>query len=91
MAATIDVRLKPRATRCAVKVCGPRSLEISVTSPPVDNRANEQLVEYLAGILGVSKSSLAIIRGGHSRNKVVGVDGLTEGNIDDKLRGLPPQ
>lgn len=86
--AAIEVRLKPRASRCAVKVRGPRSVEISVTSPPVDNRANEQLVEYLAGILGVSKSSLSIIKGGHSRNKVVDAAGLTESGIDDRLQEL---
>jgi len=88
--ATINVRLKPRASRCAVKVCGPRSVEIAVTSPPVDNRANDQLIEYLAGILGVGKSSLTIIKGGRSRSKVVEACGLTEVNIDDKLRRLPP-
>jgi len=82
---TIDVRLKPRSSRCAIKVCGPRSVEVSVTSPPVDNRANEQLVEFLADVLGVGKSSLSIIKGGHNRNKVIAVDGLTEAELDRSL------
>ena len=83
--ATIDVRLKPRASRCAMKICGPRSVEVSVTSPPVDNRANEHLVEFLADVLGVGKTSLSIIKGGHSRNKVVDVAGLTETEIEQAL------
>jgi uncharacterized protein (TIGR00251 family) len=81
-ATTIDVRLKPRSSRCATKVRGKRSVEISVTSPPVDNRANEQLIEFLADVLGVGKSSLSIIKGGHSRNKVVEVAGLTEVDVE---------
>jgi len=83
--ATIDVRLKPRASRCAIKVCGPGSVEVSVTSPPVDNRANEQLIEFLADVLGVGKTSLSIIKGGHSRNKIIDVAGLTETEIEESL------
>ena len=68
-----------------MKICGPRSVEVSVTSPPVDNRANEHLVEFLADVLGVGKTSLSIIKGGHSRNKVVDVAGLTEMEIMESL------
>ena len=89
-ATTIDVRLKPRSSRCAIKVRGRLCVEISVTSPPVDNRANEQLIEFLADVLGTSKSSLSIIKGGHSRNKVVEVSGLTDGEVEsifEKIAG----
>jgi len=89
-AATIDVRLKPRSSKCAIKVLGKRSVEIFITSPPIDNRANEQLIEFLADVLGVGKSSLSIIKGGHSRNKVVEVAGLTEVDVEsifEKIAG----
>jgi uncharacterized protein len=88
MAVTINVRLKPRASKCATKVCGPKDVEISVTSPPVDNRANEQLVDYLADILGVAKTSLSIIKGGHSRNKVVLIESLGEDEVFEKLKNV---
>jgi len=88
MAATVNVRLKPRASRCAVKVCGQRDVEVSVTSPPVDNRANEHLIDYLSDILGVAKSSLSIIKGGHSRNKVVLIEGLEEDEVFERLRDV---
>jgi uncharacterized protein len=88
MAVTINVKLKPRASRCAVKVCGQRDLEVSVTSPPVDNRANEQLVDYLADILGVAKTSLSIIKGGHSRNKVVLIESLGEEEVFERLKNV---
>jgi uncharacterized protein (TIGR00251 family) len=81
----ISVRLKPRAGRRAVRVCGRLDLEVSVTSPPVDNRANEQLVEFLADVLGVGKTSLSIIKGGHSRNKVIKVSGMTEADVERAL------
>jgi len=86
MAATVNVRLKPRASRCAVKVCGQKDVEVSVTSPPIDNRANEHLTEYLADILGVAKTSLSIIKGGHSRNKVVLIESLGEDEVVERLK-----
>jgi len=88
MALTINVKLKPRASRCAVKVCGQRDLEVSVTSPPVDNRANEQLTEYLADVLDVAKTSLSITKGGHSRNKVVLIEGLGEDEVFKRLKNV---
>jgi uncharacterized protein YggU (UPF0235/DUF167 family) len=71
-----------------VKVCGSRDLEVSVTSPPVDNRANEQLVELLADVLGVGKTSLSIIKGGHSRNKAVAVSGMAEADVERALEKI---
>jgi uncharacterized protein YggU (UPF0235/DUF167 family) len=59
-----------------------------VTSPPVDNRANDHLIEFLAEVLGVGKTSLSIIKGGHSRNKVVEASGLTEADVDRVLAGI---
>ncbi len=88
MAATVNIRLKPRASRCAVKVCGQRDAEVSVTSPPVDNRANEQLIDYLSDVLDVAKTSLSIIKGGHSRNKVVLVEGLGEDEVVERLKNV---
>jgi uncharacterized protein len=88
MAAKVNVRLKPRASKCAIKVCGPGDVEVSVTSPPVDNRANEQLIDYLSDILGVAKTSLSIIKGGHSRNKVVLIEGLGEDEALERLKDV---
>jgi uncharacterized protein len=85
MAVTISVKLKPRASRCAIKVCGPNVVEVSVTSPPIDNRANDHLTEYLADVLNVAKTSLSIIKGGHSRNKVVLIESLDEDEVFKRL------
>lgn len=74
---TFDVHLKPRAGKDRIALTEAGVLEISVTSPPLENRANEHLVKLLAKKLGVPKKSISIIKGEHSRNKAVAVDGLT--------------
>lgn len=88
MAITINVKLKPKASKRAVKVRGPKDMEVSVTASPIDNRANDQLTEYIADILGVAKSSVSIIKGGHSRNKVVSIEGLGEEDVFERMASI---
>ncbi len=58
---------------------------MSVTAPPQDGRANAALLELLADTLGVAKTSLSIVRGSTSRDKVVAVEGLDVGDIQSIL------
>jgi uncharacterized protein len=81
----IEIRLKPRAKNDRVTVTGAGSADIAVTSPPVDEKANEHLVKLLAKRLGVSKSAVTLLRGGHSKNKVVAVEGI---NTEEAMKRL---
>ncbi|MFP4242079.1 MAG: DUF167 domain-containing protein [Chitinispirillaceae bacterium] len=82
---TLEIRLKPRAKRNSISVKAYLQFDVSVTSPPVDNKANAHLLKFLAGALKVSRSSLRLIKGQHSRNKVVAVEGLDEQAADELL------
>lgn len=76
---TLAVRLKPKAKRDMIVFSGAAApLQIAVTSPPVDNRANDHCVALLAKRLCVPKSDLRIIKGGHCRDKVVACDSMTQ-------------
>ncbi|MBN1130475.1 MAG: DUF167 domain-containing protein [Chitinispirillaceae bacterium] len=83
--ARLQVRLKPRAKNDRVRVADGGLLDVGVTSPPVDERANAHLVELLAKRLDVPKRMVTIIVGGHGRNKVVRVEGVTKKEVIDKL------
>lgn len=84
---TFDVKLKPRAKKNTVKLGGPGVLEVTVTSPPIDNKANEHLIRLLADTLRLPKSSIQIIRGGHSKNKAVAIAALSCEKVIEKLKG----
>ncbi|HLV31257.1 MAG TPA: DUF167 domain-containing protein [Chitinispirillaceae bacterium] len=73
---TIDIRLKPRSKKDKITIKD-SVIEIAVTSPPVDNKANMHLVRLLAKRLNVSRSSIQIIKGEHSRNKSVAITGIS--------------
>jgi uncharacterized protein (TIGR00251 family) len=67
----LHVQILPRARTDAVAgVTGDR-LKVRIAAPPVEGRANEHLLAYLAKLFGVPKSNVMLQRGAASRRKVV--------------------
>ena len=76
----IAVRLTPRARvdrldGVAHLADGAAVLKASVTAPPVEDRANEALLQLLAKEWGLPRRELAVVGGRRSRNKLVHVAG----------------
>jgi uncharacterized protein (TIGR00251 family) len=82
---TFAVKLKPRAKTDRITGTPDEVLQVAVTAPPVDNRANAHCIALLAKRLRCPKSSLHIIKGEHSRNKVIACDGLSEEMVRERL------
>src|SRR5262244_1533438 len=82
---TFAVRVQPRAKRNAVVGELGDALKIAVTAPPIDGRANEACVEFLADLLDVPGSSIKIVSGHSSRNKVIRVTGLSSATLQQRL------
>jgi len=76
--ATLTLRIQPRASKNGIVIMEDGSLKIRLIAPPVDGAANESLVKFLSDILSVAKSSVEIVSGHTSREKVVRINGMTE-------------
>ena len=79
------VRVHPRAKRDAISGAVGDALKVALTSPPVEGRANEACIEFLARQLGVSRAAIEIISGQNSRNKVVRVTGISAAILRQRL------
>jgi uncharacterized protein (TIGR00251 family) len=79
------VHVKPRAAKS--RVLGPRAgaLEVAVSAPPVDGKANAELVRILAETLGVGRRSVRVDSGQASRQKRVVVSGLAPEELVARL------
>jgi uncharacterized protein (TIGR00251 family) len=82
---TISVRLQPRSRRNEVTGVRDGVVLARVVAPPADGRANEALCRLLADRLGVPASSVTILRGRRSRDKLVRVDGIDEAAVNTAL------
>jgi uncharacterized protein (TIGR00251 family) len=84
-AVTFEVKIHPRARKNAITGELGRALKLSITSPPIDGRANQACIEFFAKLLKVPQSSVTIASGQSSRNKVVRVAGLTAENVRQRI------
>ena len=82
----LTVRLTPRGGRDAVTgVRADGVILARVSAPPVDGKANAALCKLLAKLLGVPPSTVAVVRGSSTRDKVVRVDGLDAADAHERL------
>ncbi len=85
---TFTVRLKPRAKRDGITfISADTPLQVAVTAPAIENRANDRCIALLAKRLAVPKSTLRIIKGGHCRDKVIACEGVAEADAFRRLAG----
>ena len=89
---TLAVRAQPGAKKTAIVGVygeGDRAqLKIAVQAPPVEGRANEALIAFVAELLGVSKKSVELVGGELSRSKVFVIRGATLEKAQLLLRHL---
>ena len=84
---TFAVKVHPRAKKNAITGELGDALKVSLTTPPVDGRANEACIEFFAKLLKVPRTSVTIASGLTSRNKVIRVAGVTEQYVRDRVCG----
>jgi hypothetical protein len=83
--ATFAVKVHPRAKKNGITGEVGDALKVSLTTPPIEGRANEACVEFFAKLLKVPRSSVTIASGQSSRNKVIRVAGVTGQYVRDRL------
>jgi uncharacterized protein len=86
LGASIQVRVHPRARKNAITGELGDALKVSLTTPPVEGRANEACIEFFAKLLKVPRSSVTIASGRSSRNKVIRVAGVTAEQVRERIQ-----
>jgi len=84
-AVTFAVKVHPRAKKTAITGELGDALKLSLTTPPVEGRANQACIDFFAKLLKVPRSSVTIASGQTSRNKAIRVAGLTAQQVRDHL------
>ena len=83
--ATFQVKVHPRAKKNAITGEIGDALRLALTAPPVEGRANQACIEFLAEVLNVPRSSVTIAAGESSRDKVIRVLGLAAAQVEERL------
>ena len=84
----VKIYLQPKASKN--EIVGPYrdGIKVKVTAPPVEGKANDALIRFLAKELGISPSSIEIVKGHHSREKTLKISGTLDQELMKKLQFL---
>ena len=62
-------------------------IKIALAAPPVDGKANQALVAFLANVLDVARAQITLASGASGRRKRVAVEGLDAPSVARRLAG----
>ncbi len=74
---TLTLHIQPGAKKTEVAGQHGEALKIRLAAPPVDGKANEALLRFVAETLGLPKSAVSLKSGQTSRRKVLEISGAT--------------
>jgi hypothetical protein len=83
--ARLTVKVHPRAKRSAMAGRIGDAWKLSLAAPPVDGKANEECVRFLAELARVPRSRVRIVMGLTSRVKVVEFEGVPQEDLERRL------
>jgi uncharacterized protein (TIGR00251 family) len=72
---TLTLHVQPGAKRTDVAGLHGEALKIRLAAPPIEGRANEALLKFIADAFGVPLRQVELKQGGQSRHKVVAITG----------------
>jgi uncharacterized protein (TIGR00251 family) len=82
---TFAVKVHPRARKNAITGTVGDAVKLALTAPPVDGKANQAVIEFLADLFDIPRSSVTIASGETSRNKMVRISGLSKRQVEERL------
>ncbi len=89
--AAFTIKIVPKATKTEiVGIQEDGTIKIRLTSPPVDDQANRELVSFLADFLKVDAADIEIVAGAEGRKKLVSVLNVRADDIDRLIRANVP-
>lgn len=83
----LSLHIQPGAKKTGIAGLHGESLKIRLAAPPVDGKANDCLIAFLAERLGVPRVQVELVSGAASRKKRVRVSGASSEEIRRLLPG----
>jgi uncharacterized protein (TIGR00251 family) len=82
----IKVKVIPRAKQSKISgFMADGSLKVRVAAPPVDGKANRELIKLLADCLDIQAAHITLVSGQQGRKKVVKIIGLISQDFEKKI------
>lgn len=84
-ATRVRLRVSPGAARAEVVGRHGDAWKVRVPAPPERGKANDAVVDLLAGALDLDRRAVALVSGHASRDKIVELTGIDADEVDRRL------
>lgn len=82
----LQCRISPKSKRNSIRRLCDDALLISLKAPPVDGKANEELVKFLSKLFDLRRSEITIERGHTSKNKLIKLSGISKEEVINRIK-----
>jgi uncharacterized protein (TIGR00251 family) len=84
--AALALRVTPRASKNEiVGILSDGTVKVHLTAPPLEGKANEALLKFLAKILDVPVSKITVVAGANRRDKLISVTDMDAASLYKKI------
>jgi uncharacterized protein (TIGR00251 family) len=84
--AALAIRVTPRSSRNEItEILSDGTVKIRLTAPPVEGKANQELIAFLADILEIAPGKLDIVAGQTGRDKLVSILDLDAETVHKRI------
>jgi uncharacterized protein (TIGR00251 family) len=77
----LSLHVQPKASKSRVVGLHDGCLKVAVAAPPIEGRANKQVVKLVAGMLGIAAHHVTVKTGTLSRKKLLVVKALSAAEV----------
>ena len=83
--ARITVKIHPRARRTGITGRLGDAYKLDLAAPPVEGKANEACIRFLAELARVPAARVRIVTGLTNRTKVIEIEGVSQESLEGLL------
>jgi uncharacterized protein (TIGR00251 family) len=84
--AALAVRVTPRSSKDEIfEVLSDGTVKVHLMAPPVEGKANEALIKFMAKVLDIAPSRLEVVAGASGRDKLISVVDMDASEVHKKI------
>ena len=85
----IDVLVSPKAQKNQIVGIHDNRLKVKVAAPPVDGKANAELISFLAEVIGIRTYQIEIESGHTNKKKTLKLTEVTKETVESIIKETP--
>ena len=84
----IEINVKPNAKESEILGIEEGLLKVSIDAPPVDGKANTEVISFMSSKFGIKKSYVSVIKGQTAHHKTVQFENWTKEKVIQILQSI---